>query len=288
MATTIRPTRRAIFRGYLALPHDAPIAIVLTATAAFAVVARRGWPGADDLICLLGAMLGGQVAVGAINELVDADLDAVAKPNKPIAAGLVSKHGARGVAIAGLLLMAVFSFRFDLAAFGLVVLGTGTGIAYSLWFKRTIWSWVPYLIALPLLPIWVWSALESVPAGLFAIYPIGAAAVIAVQIAQSLPDLAVDKASGVRTLAVTLGPKRARFACWGAALLAAFLATGLAPWLTGAARFVWIAAVVSAGLVAVNAAIWRRNARSGALACFPCVAIGAASLGVGWAAALVR
>jgi 4-hydroxybenzoate polyprenyltransferase len=288
MATTIRPTRRAILRGYLALPHDAPILIVLAATAAFAFVAKRGWPGAGDLACLLGAMLGGQLAVGAVNELVDADLDAVAKPDKPIAAGLVSKTGAWAVAIVGLVLMAVFSFRFSLGAFGLCALGTGAGIAYSLWFKRTIWSWVPYLIALPLLPIWVWSALESVPAGLFAIYPIGAAAVVAVQIAQSLPDLAVDSASGVRTLAVALGPERAHLACWSAMLLAALLAAGFAPWLTGAARFVWIAAAISAALVAIDAAIWRRNVRSGALACFPCVALGAAALGVGWAAALVR
>lgn len=287
MATTILPTRRAILRGYLALPHDAPIVIVLAATAAFAFVARRGWPGVGDLGCLLGAMLGGQLAVGAVNELVDADLDAVAKPEKPIAAGLVSMRGAWAVAVAGLIFMVVCSLRFSLPAFGLCALGTGTGIAYSLWFKRTIWSWLPYLIALPLLPIWVWAALDSVPAGLFAVYPIGAAAVVAVQIAQSLPDLAVDQASGVRTLAVALGPGRAHIAGWSAMLLAALLAAILAPLLTSAARFVWIAGAISVVLVVVNGLVWRGNARSGAMACFPCLALGATALGVGWAAALV-
>jgi hypothetical protein len=61
----------------------------------------------------------------------------------------------------------------------------------------------------------------------------------------------------------------------------------LAPVFTSAARFVWIAAAISAALVLINALIWRSNARSGAMACFPCVALGAAALGVGWAAALV-
>jgi 4-hydroxybenzoate polyprenyltransferase len=183
--------------------------------------------------------------------------------------------------------MTLFSLRFSLPAFGLCALGTGCGIAYSLWFKRTIWSWVPYLVALPLLPIWVWAALDSVDSGLFAIYPIGAAAVIAVQIAQSLPDIEADRQSGVRTLAVAIGPARAHLVMWGALLLAAGLASLLAAPLTDHPARVWIGAGLSAALVGVNALIWRRNRQSGVLAAFPCVASGAAVLGIGWAAALV-
>jgi 4-hydroxybenzoate polyprenyltransferase len=287
MSETLRPTRRQIIHGYLVLPHAAPIVVVMSATAAFAVVAARGWPGLGDLLCLLGAMFGGQLAVGAVNELVDAELDAVAKPGKPIPAGLVSIRGAWLVTIGGLLLMTLFSLRFSLPAFGLCALGTGCGIAYSLWFKRTIWSWVPYLVALPLLPIWVWAALDSVDSGLFAIYPIGAAAVIAVQIAQSLPDIEADRQSGVRTLAVAIGPARAHLVMWGALLLAAGLASLLAAPLTDHPARVWIGAGLSAALVGVNALIWRRNRQSGVLAAFPCVASGAAVLGIGWAAALV-
>jgi hypothetical protein len=43
----------------------------------------------------------------------------------------------------------------------LAVLGTGVGIGYNVFLKRTAWSWLPYLIALPLLPIWVWTALRG-------------------------------------------------------------------------------------------------------------------------------
>jgi 4-hydroxybenzoate polyprenyltransferase len=282
-----RPSRRDIIRGYLVLPHAVPIVVVMAATAAFALIAAEGWPGFGTMARLLGAMFGGQIAIGAVNELVDAELDAVAKPGKPIPSGLVSPQGARIVAIVGTGLMAILAATLGLDAFALCALGTGTGIAYNFWFKRTIWSWVPYLVALPLLPIWVWTTLGTVQPGMFAIYPIGATAVIAVQIAQSLPDLEADAGSGVRTLAVALGSRWARRACWTAMLGAALLAALLAPALTGNAPLVWIAGAVAAALVALNALIWRHDPRAGALACFPCIATAAVALGIGWTAALV-
>ncbi len=281
------PSRRDIIRGYLVLPHAVPVIVVMTATAAFALIAAGGWPGLGPMTRLLGAMFGGQLAIGAVNELVDADLDAVAKPGKPIPSGLVSHHGARIVAIVGTGLMTILSATLGLAAFALCALGTGTGIAYNFWFKRTIWSWIPYLVALPLLPIWVWTALSEVDPGMFAIYPIGAAAIVAVQIAQSLPDVEADRDSGVRTLAVALGSTRARNACWGAMMLAASLAAALAPWLTTHPDRVWIAVIATFALVGLNAILWNRNARAGTLACFPCVAVSAGILGIGWTAALI-
>ncbi len=287
MTHAFRLPRGQVVRGYLVLPHAVPIVVVMTATAAFAVIAADGWPGLGPMACLLGAMLGGQLAIGAVNELLDADLDAISKPAKPIPAGLVSRRGARTVAIGGLILMTALSQRFGVDAFLLCALGTGVGIAYSLWFKRTIWAWVPYLIALPLLPIWVWVALGTVKPGMFAIFPIGAAAVIALQLAQSLPDIEADRNANVRTLAVALGPTRARRVCWLAMILTASLAAGLAPWLTGQPAYVWTAAFVACGMVGLHAFIWSRNARSGVMACFPCIASGVVALGVGWTMALI-
>lgn len=273
--------------GYLVLPHAVPIIVVMTATAAFALIAARGWPGTAAMGWLLLAMFGGQLAIGAANELVDAELDAMTKPTKPIPAGLVTRRGAWTVTVAGLVVMTVASLWFSVPVFLVCALGTGVGIAYSIWFKRTIWSWIPYLVALPLLPIWVWLALSEVDAGLFAIYPIGAAAVVAIQIAQSIPDVAADRDGGVRTLAVALGDDRARLACWGSLLFAALLAALLAPWLTNAARYVWAAAGIAGAVVVVNVALWRRDARRGAMACFPLIATGAVVLGIGWTLALI-
>jgi 4-hydroxybenzoate polyprenyltransferase len=276
---------RQVVRGYLVLPHAVPIIVVMTATAAFALLAGDGWPGLSPMIRLLGAMFGAQIAIGAINELADAELDAIAKPNKPIAAGIVTRRGARIVAAVGLVLMIMLSLTFGIGPFLLCLLGTGAGIAYSLWFKRTIWSWVPYLVGLPLLPIWVWASLSEVDAGIFAIYPIGAAAVIAVQLAQSLPDIAADRETDVRTLAVMLGPARARRVCWAALALAALLAVLASPLTNHPAR-IWVAAGLALGAIGVNAALWWRDAQLGVLACFPCIAVGAVVLGIGWTAAL--
>ncbi len=287
MSGTVRPTWRQVAHGYLVLPHAVPIVVVMAATAAFALIAARGWPGTGPMSWLLLAMFGGQLAVGAVNEIVDADLDAQTKPSKPIPAGLVSRRGAWIVTIAGLITMTLASLTISVPVFLVCALGTGVGIAYSVWFKRTIWAWIPYLIALPLLPIWVWLALSEVDPGLYAIYPIGAAAVIAVQVAQSIPDVESDARGNVRTLAVALGPQNARLVCWGALVLAAVLAAALAPWLTDAPRWVWGAAVVAGALVAVNAVIWAKDARAGALACFPCIAASAVALGIGWTLALI-
>jgi 4-hydroxybenzoate polyprenyltransferase len=280
------PSRWRVVRAYLVLPHTVPIVVVLAATAIFALIAVDGWPGIWTMIRLLGAMLGGQLIVGVVNELVDANLDTVAKSDKPLATGLVTRRGAYSELVLGALLLTGFGLSFALPSFAICLLGTGAGVAYSLWFKRTIWSWVPYLAALPLLPIWVWSALRSVDTGLFGIYPIGAAAMIAVQIAQSLPDVEADHAAGVRTLAVALGSRRAFIVCHGSLLGAIILAAGLAPLLTDRPAFVWIAATISTCLIALNWIIWTRNARRGALACFPCISVGTAILGLGWAAAI--
>jgi 4-hydroxybenzoate polyprenyltransferase len=287
MSTAHRPTRAQTLRGYLLLPHAVPVLVVMAATAAFALLAAGGWPGAGAMTRLLGAMLGGQVAIGAVNELVDVELDRIARPDKPIPAGLVTERGARIVAISGLVAMVVLSATFGTASLLLCTLGTSCGIAYSLWFKATIWAWAPYLVALPLLPIWVWTALAELEPTLLTAYPLGAGAVIAVQLAQSLPDVASDRAAGVRTLAVALGERRARLASWGAMAVVAVAAALGARWLSSHAAPLVIAAVIALALVGLDVALWRRDARRGVMAAFPCMAVATAALGVGWAMAVV-
>src|SRR5690349_20416559 len=80
-ARIMTPTRRQTVLGYVVLPHAVPVIAVLLATAAFALVAARDWTRFADFFCLLGAMFGAQLAIGAVNELVDADLDTAAKPD---------------------------------------------------------------------------------------------------------------------------------------------------------------------------------------------------------------
>ena len=53
------------------------------------------------------AMLGGQIVVGVVNELVDAENDRLTKSSKPIPAGEASQRGAMTLGVAGLVLMIV-------------------------------------------------------------------------------------------------------------------------------------------------------------------------------------
>lgn len=279
--------RGDVLRAYLVLPHAVPILAVLAATAAFAFVAAWGWPGLVNLICLVGAMFGGQLAVGATNELVDVELDRLSKPYKPIPAGLVTRRGAMTLVLAGLLLMVAFSVRFSIEAFLLCALGNGTGIAYSIWFKRTVWSWIPYTVAVPLIPIWVWTALDAVPIRMLAIYPLAVPAVIALQLAQSMPDIKSDRSAGVRTLAVELGDKWARRVTWACVLLPLGIAASTASWTTEHPEWVWASCLVSGGLLATNIIIWQRDPRRGVMSAFPLISAAVVVLGVGWTFGLV-
>lgn len=282
MGTSNSVTKWNVIRAWLVLPHAVPIIFVLLATAAFAFIATGGHPEAIELASLLLAMFGAQLAIGATNEIVDVELDRVSKPHKPIPAGLVSKRGAYTVVAVGLVVLILGSLRFSLLAGLICGLGTGIGIAYSLWFKRTIWSWLPYVLAIPLLPIWVWVALADPPVAMVLLYPIAIPALIAVHIAQSIPDHDGDRSAGVHNLTVALGERRARITCWTLMVASVSIAmlsslfTSEKPvwcWLTGAAALV---------LVRINAWIWRRNRQRGQQTCFPLTAAAVVLTGVGW------
>lgn len=282
MAVRERWPTKEVVRGYVLLPHATPIIAVMTATAMFAFIARGGWPGGVDLAMLLIAMFGGQIAVGAVNELVDVELDRESKPDKPIAAGLVSEQGARMMALAGIALMVIGSLRFSFVAFALCALGTGLGIAYSFWFKRSAWSAIPYVLAIPLIPIWVWEALETVPAVMLALYPVAVPSIVAVQIAQSVPDIKADRSVGVRTLAVALGERRATMAARILVALSAVLSAGLARTALEWPEIAVVAGAVAGGIMILDAFIWARDPDRARMLMFPLVAGAVGVLGIGW------
>lgn len=283
MTTTPRPSLPAVVRAYVLLPHATPIMAVLAATAAFAFVARGGWPGTVDLGMLLLAMFGGQIAVGAVNELVDVELDRASKPDKPLVSGLATERGARLMAATGMLLMVLGSLRFSLAAFALCALGTGLGIAYSFWFKRTPWSWLPYVLAIPLAPIWVWTALDAVPGALLALYPVAIPGLVALQLAQSIPDIEADRSVGVRTLAVLLGEGRAGVATRLLVTLSAVMAAVLAFFVLERPLFPVLAAGLATGVMLVDVVARQDDIHRARLRMFPLVVLAVGVVGIGWA-----
>jgi 4-hydroxybenzoate polyprenyltransferase len=268
--------------GYFLLPHPGPILIVLAATAGFGLIASDGDIGGGTLSRILLAMLGAQLAIGAVNQLVDEELDRRTKSRKPIPAGLVTRRGAAPVGLIGALLMLTFSVSFGPRSLLFCAAGTAIGVAYSLWFKRTRFAWLPYLLALPLLPIWVWTALDHNVTRLLLLYPLGAPAILSIYLSQSLPDIAGDREGDVRNLPVLLGERRTLLACWSAMLVTTalfLLASYSVAVRTGVS---WIAATLAIGLVAFNAALYAYNPRYGIAACFPCMAVAGAGLGLGW------
>ena len=275
-----------VARAYLLLPHAVPVLVVLAATAGFALLAPGGPPPVAEMIRLLLAMLGGQVAIGAVNELVDAELDAAAKPWKPIPAGDVSPRAARAVAALGLGAMVLFGAPFGPGPLALLALGTGLGLAYDLWFKRGPFAWLPYLLALPLLPLWVRAALVGFDPRLLLLYPLGGLAVVGVHLAQALPDARSDRAAGLRNPVSVLGERRALVLCWAATLSAPALALLAAPALADRPGPLYVAGPLTVLLVALDAAFYRHRPRLGVLACFPCVAVATALTGLAWVLAV--
>jgi 4-hydroxybenzoate polyprenyltransferase len=289
----VRRPRRAwlrSLRGYLLLPHLVPVIIVELATVGFAVIAWNGIPPLGLLSRLLLAMLGGQLAIGAINDIVDFPDDSIGKPQKPLPSGAVSMSGARRMVAVGLGLLVVFGLWLGPISFGLLALGTGAGIVYDLWLKRTSWSWLPYFVALPLLPIWVFATLGRLDARLLLLYPTGALAAIGVHLAQALPDVAIDRTAGMRTPTSGLGSWPTFALAWIATGTSPILAMLVSRWahLPDSVEPMTTALGIAALLAIANVIIFNANRRRGELLCFPLVAISILASGLIWTLSIAR
>lgn len=283
---TTSHTAWSVARAYLLLPHAVPVLVVMAATLGFALFFSGGTPPVATFARLLLAMLGGQLAIGAVNEVIDADLDAIAKPWKPIPSGLVARRTAVAIAVVSGVVMVMMSATLGVASLALCSLGTASGLVYDLWFKRSLWSWLPYLIALPLLPIWVATALDAFNPRLLMLYPLGALAVIGVHLSQALPDATSDRAAGIQSLSSRLGPRRTLVACWAATLTAPLLALLTAPLLAERPGVVLLASIAVAVLIGLDGLLYAVRPQTGVMACFPCVAVSTVLMGLGWVVAV--
>ena len=203
--------------GGLRLLHPFPSLMNALATLLFAALASGGPPGWRTAATLAGAIFASQAAIGIANDWADRDLDRATKPHKPLVAGLVTPPAALTLLAVALLVAALCAARFGPWSLLLVAAGTGLGLAYDLWLKRTPCSWLPYLLAIPLEPIWVWTALDQFTPRLLWIYPIGAPLLLALHLANALADLSGDTAGGVGGVVQRLGPRHAEGLLWAAA-----------------------------------------------------------------------
>jgi protoheme IX farnesyltransferase len=276
--------------GIVRLTHPFPSILVALTTGALAFLASGSAVQATRLTI---AMLGLQLSIGALNDLVDAPLDAGRKPGKPIPRGAATPASARLITAAGLGLAVGLTLPSGPAATTALLACAACGYAYDLRISRTAWSWLPLAIALPLVPVYAWlGATGRVPAELLVVVPAGILAGAGLALANALADLERDRSSGAASAAVRLGP----VGTWAtqAALLAG--AVTIVVVARPAALFGSLAAgpglaagVTAAGIatLVVGLALGRSGGAARRERAWELEAIGVALVGGGWLASIV-
>ena len=232
--------------------HPIPSLAVTALTAGLAALADLPL-GRGALVT--AAVFTGQLSIGWSNDYIDAERDrAVRRPDKPVASGGVTPRAAGIAAAVAVLLTVALSAALGWPG-GAAVLGTtACGWAYNLGLKATALSWLPYAIAFGLLPAVV--TLSDSPPRWPAPWALTAGSLlgVAAHLANVLPDLQDDDATGVRGLPHRLGAKATALAGAGILLTASavilFGPGGAPSWWRWAG---FLAALLVAGTAAASA-----------------------------------
>jgi 4-hydroxybenzoate polyprenyltransferase len=173
-----------------------------------------GWRGAGLVGILLAVGLG-QLSVGWSNDAVDARADARAdRRSKPTVSGALTGRSLWTAATAALALSVLLSW----AVAGWIggsfhVLGVAMGWTYNLLLSRTVWSWLPYLIAFGSLPAFLTFGLDGSPPPAWLVIAFGVIGVSA-HLANALRDVESDRELGLGGVVSRLGDRRATALGW--------------------------------------------------------------------------
>jgi 4-hydroxybenzoate polyprenyltransferase len=233
--------------GVLALVracHPEPSAAVTAITTALAVSAGRGPASA----WVAGALLSGQLSIGWSNDWIDADRDRTAvRHDKPAARGELSPRTLRTAALLAAAACVPLSLAMGWRAGVLHLLAVAVAWAYNLRLKSTVLSWLPYALAFGAIPSIVTLGLPGSPVAPAWATAAGALLGVGAHLANVLPDLADDAATGVRGLPHRLGER------WSAALSAMLLLAATAVLAFGPKQAGVLGLVALAGAATVTA-----------------------------------
>jgi 4-hydroxybenzoate polyprenyltransferase len=272
VVTTKAEARRSWEWAVLRVLHPFPSVLVAAVTVAIVPLADPGAEVALYVVLGLG-MLCYQFAIGVANDLADAEADAATKPWKPIARGALSRRAAVVLTAAFVGAGMLVTSGLELLPWLIGIAGLACGLAYDVQFKRTRWSWVPWAIAFPLIPAWVYAAADAWDPLLWWAFPLGGLLALSLYFANQAPGADTEGAAGVTGLAQDLGERRARALAF---LLFGLAASGAVVVLVfesaGAALLAAIAAGISALIVPRATAVFGHDGMFGVLA------VGAAAL----------
>jgi len=266
--------------GLVRASHPGPTAAVTAMVTALAVASGRD--GAGCLLVAL-AVLSGQLSVGWCNDAVDAGRDVLAgRADKPLVTGAVSARAVRAAAIIALALCVPLSMASGPVAGAVHLVGVGAAWGYDLGVKATVLSWAPYAVGFGVLPAFVTLGLPGRPWPAW--WAVLAAALLGVgaHLANVLPDISDDLATGVRGWPQRIG------AAWVRVLLPVPLVAAtclliLGP--EGATGLEWIALVVIGLLAGAGLAAGARHPKAPFVAAIGVAAVDVALL-IGDGAAL--
>jgi 4-hydroxybenzoate polyprenyltransferase len=277
------PSRGRRLAGLVRLTHPFPSLLDGVATSAIALLA-----GGDPITAfrLGGSMIALQVSIGALNDLLDASADAGRKPAKPIPSGVVAPRTARAVVATGAVVGLLLAAASGPGLLAIAALGLAIGYGYDRWAKGSAWSWLPFAVGIPLLPVFAWfGATGRLPGEFGVLLPAAVVAGAALAIANARADLERDAAAGQGSVAARLGSDRAWWL--SAALLAAVVVVALVSLLSrGVAPLPLVGAIAAAAVIAIGVG-WAHSSSTSAARrerAWEIQAIGVALLAAAWLA----
>ncbi len=203
----------ATLRGLFLVIHPFPAFLNALAGAVFYVMAARVVDGVAVATIFFSIFLI-HASIGSLNDYWDIDLDTKTKPQKPIVRGDIGPRGALALSFLAALGGALLSLSFNWLALAVALLVLVAGMAYNMLAKGNVYSWVPYAVAIPALPVWAFAAADAFTPIVLVSFPLGALMSLALNIANTIPDLEGDTRYGLQGIAHRLGLKRSLLTVW--------------------------------------------------------------------------
>lgn len=248
--------RSGLMLALLRASHPAPGAAVTIVAGVLAVAVEL--PPLPVLLVIAVIALD-QLSVGWSNDWIDAGRDrASGRRDKPVATGEVSIRLVRFAALGSALTSLVLGFVLGPAAGLAHTVFLVSAWAYNIGLKRTALSVVPYIVSFGILPAFVTLALDPPRWPEWWVLAAGAALGIAAHLANVLPDLDDDAATGVRGFPHRLGARASGIGAFAVLSAASIL---LAVAVSGVGAAVGSAAVLLVSVMGVTLVLRGRLTR---------------------------